>query len=137
MSAMKVIALSTGPVDEVTMQPLRGSSIQGGIRCGEMERDAILSYGTSRLLSERLLVSCDVKKFPICSACGTFSIVCRGEDPSIGSYCNNCMRSDTVASTMLPMATVNLTWLTAAMGTRCRFQFAKGDPPRIKIDSSP
>jgi len=50
---------STGPVNEVTMQPIKGRKVGGGIRFGEMERDSLLAHGVSFLLNDRLMRSSD------------------------------------------------------------------------------
>ena len=130
MSDKHVIARSRGPVDEQTLQPLRGAS-GGGIRFGEMEADKTTSHGAARLLAERM--SSDVHLFPVCVNCGTFSIVAGGEDPSTSSYCKICGRRDTWAKTALPMSTVNLISQLCAVGIVSRLTFDSANVERLDI----
>ncbi|XP_021941491.1 DNA-directed RNA polymerase I subunit RPA2 [Zootermopsis nevadensis] len=41
---------STGPIDVLTHQPVKGRRRGGGVRFGEMERDSLLSYETLQML---------------------------------------------------------------------------------------
>lgn len=62
---------STGPINSLTMQPVKGRKRSGGIRVGEMERDALIGHGSSFLLQDRLLNSSDYTQSPICRSCGS------------------------------------------------------------------
>lgn len=47
---------STGPVTAITRQPVKGRKKHGGIRLGEMERDALLSHGVAFCLQDRYVL---------------------------------------------------------------------------------
>lgn len=63
---------STGPIDSVTHQPLKGRKRGGGVRFGEMERDALISHGSSFLLQDRLFHCSDKTVSLVCRHCGSF-----------------------------------------------------------------
>lgn len=90
---------TTGPVVPLTGQPIKGRKKGGGIRVGEMERDALLAHGTAFLLQDRLLNCSDYTKTWICRKCGSFLSV----QPTVTPYvakkktidtvrCRNCAR---------------------------------------------
>ena len=62
---------TTGPVDALTQQPIKGRKRAGGIRFGEMERDSLLAHGVSYLLQDRLMNCSDYTQAHICSKCGS------------------------------------------------------------------
>ncbi|KAH9444564.1 hypothetical protein MJO28_013414 [Puccinia striiformis f. sp. tritici] len=64
---------TTGKVDKLTRQPVKGRKRGGGIRFGEMERDALLAHGTSFLLQDRLMNCSDYSTAWICKRCGLLS----------------------------------------------------------------
>ncbi|XP_038680382.1 DNA-directed RNA polymerase I subunit 2 [Tripterygium wilfordii] len=62
---------STGRVDHATRQPIKGRKHGGGIRFGEMERDAMLAHGAAYLLHDRLHTCSDYHVADLCSLCGS------------------------------------------------------------------
>jgi DNA-directed RNA polymerase I subunit RPA2 len=63
---------TTGPIAQLTGQPVKGRAKGGGIRVGEMERDALLAHGAAHLLQDRLLNCSDYQRSWICKECGSF-----------------------------------------------------------------
>lgn len=58
-------------MNPVTRQPIKGRKFGGGIRFGEMERDALLAHGAAYLLHDRLHTCSDYTVMEVCSACGS------------------------------------------------------------------
>jgi DNA-directed RNA polymerase I subunit RPA2 len=75
---------TTGPIVLPTGQPTKGRQKGGGIRVGEMERDALMAHGTAFLLQDRLLNCSDYSKSWICRSCGSFLSVQPTVSPFIG-----------------------------------------------------
>ena len=61
---------STGAVNQLTRQPIKGRKKGGGIRLGEMERDSLLSHGAAFCLHDRLMNCSDRHIAYACSRCG-------------------------------------------------------------------
>ena len=84
---------STGPINSLTMQPVKGRKRSGGIRVGEMERDALIGHGTAFLLQDRLLNCSDYAQTPVCRECGSI-LTTQTTVPRIGSMattrCRRC-----------------------------------------------
>lgn len=62
---------STGPMNQLTRQPVKGRKKHGGIRFGEMERDSLLAHGASFTLHDRLHNSSDRHIALVCKQCGS------------------------------------------------------------------
>uniref|UniRef100_A0ABI7ZB88 DNA-directed RNA polymerase n=1 Tax=Felis catus TaxID=9685 RepID=A0ABI7ZB88_FELCA len=100
---------TTGARDKVTNQPIGGRNVQGGIRFGEMERDALLAHGTSFLLHDRLFNCSDRSVAHVCVECGSLlSPLLEKPPPSWSAMrnrkynCTLCNRSDTIDTVSVP-----------------------------------
>jgi DNA-directed RNA polymerase II subunit RPB2 len=107
----KIHARTTGPCQTATRQPVEGRAKNGGLRVGEMERDAIISHGCSEVLRDRLCVNSDLFETVVCKKCGFLS------EPAIPEknkkildilhqrpYCRFCQSHDHVVKVEIPYA---------------------------------
>ncbi|XP_061743859.1 DNA-directed RNA polymerase I subunit RPA2 isoform X2 [Nerophis ophidion] len=100
---------TTGARDKVTNQPVGGRNIQGGIRFGEMERDALLAHGASFLLHDRLFNCSDRSVAQVCVDCGSLMSPLLEKPPPHWSStrhrktaCMLCGKSDSIDSVSVP-----------------------------------
>ena len=63
---------TTGPINSMTGQPIKGRKKGGGIRVGEMERDSLIAHGAAFILQDRLMNCSDAQRAWICRDCGSF-----------------------------------------------------------------
>ena len=96
MVADKLHARVAGPLDTLTHQPVAGRSRDGGLRFGEMEKDCMLSHGSTRVLKECLFDKSDKYTIPVCAGCGNV--------PDKRDFCEVCQESKTQMKNM-PYAT--------------------------------
>ena len=90
---------SNGPIVLLTRQPSEGRSRCGGLRMGEMERDAIVAHGASLFLKERLLECSDNSRQCICKTCGM--IIVSNPDSNIYN-CAQCRNNTNPTQIRIP-----------------------------------
>lgn len=61
---------SNGPMMNLTRQPAEGRSRDGGLRFGEMEKDAMVSHGAARFTRGRMYDASDKYSIYVCKDCG-------------------------------------------------------------------
>jgi DNA-directed RNA polymerase II subunit RPB2 len=74
MTKDKINYRSTGPRTVLTRQSVDGRANDGGLRIGEMERDALIGNGMSHFLSESFLKRGDEYHVAICNQTGMIAI---------------------------------------------------------------
>jgi len=97
----KIHSRSHGPVQVLTRQPVEGRARDGGLRCGEMERDAMISHGAASFLRDRLFYNSDAYQVHVCERCGLFAT---GDVKNQRYFCKACNAPNVVVVT-LPFAT--------------------------------
>ena len=70
----KINFRARGPNTNLTKQPVSGRANDGGLRIGEMERDAVVSHGATAFLQESMLVRADDYQMAICNQSGSIAI---------------------------------------------------------------
>ena len=70
----KINYRARGPNTNLTKQPVSGRANDGGLRIGEMERDAVISHGMSCFLQESMTVRADDYMMAICNKTGTIAV---------------------------------------------------------------
>jgi hypothetical protein len=70
----KINYRALGPRTNITRQPVSGRANDGGLRIGEMERDAVVSHGASFFLRESMMERGDKYKVAICNKTGMIAI---------------------------------------------------------------
>lgn len=92
----KVHSRSQGPRQALTRQPLEGRARDGGLKIGEMEKDAMVAHGCGQFLKERMMECSDITKVYICDECGLFATKAIDKDYYVCRSCNNSTRISAV-----------------------------------------
>jgi len=126
----KVQVRNTGQVKPMTRQPPKGRSARGGLRFGEMERDAAISHGASSFLRERLMLVSDAYQTVFCRTCGSFAV----NDVTSKTYrpCKLCENTNFGRCT-IPYAYKLLIHLLGAIGINLHPEFITSEEQVEKI----
>ena len=138
-------ARAEGRREQKTHQPTGGRGAQGGLRIGEMERDALISHGVSGFLKESLMERSDKAQIRICNGCGTVPIfnakqslfvcpLCDGPPTFIGATTNTMEILPTMERSSATTSIVEMPYATKLLGDELqtylnmgmRFLTAKG-----------
>ena len=97
----KVHGRARGPKQALTRQPLEGRSRDGGLKIGEMEKDAMVAHGMAQFIKERLMETSDISKVYVCDECGMFASKVIDKDYY---RCKGCHNSTRISAVVIPHA---------------------------------
>jgi DNA-directed RNA polymerase II subunit RPB2 len=100
-SADKLHSRASGPLVMLTRQPAEGRAREGGLRFGEMERDAVCAHGVAEFTKERLVECSDGFPCWSCRKCGLIAIANPKENIW---YCRGCSNTTEFSSIQIPYA---------------------------------
>jgi DNA-directed RNA polymerase II subunit RPB2 len=81
-------ARAEGRRERRTHQPTGGRGKQGGLRIGELERDAICAHGVTSFIRETYMKRSDGAEIVVCNSCGTIPIYNHKENLYICPMCD-------------------------------------------------
>lgn len=115
----KIHARQRGPVTRSNRQPVEGRRRDGGLRFGEMEKDATVAHGAAQITRERLNDVSDPFPMPICKTCGRFA---QREATNHESYiCKNCDSRDNIAKEIVTYPSKQFVHYLKVMGIQMSF----------------
>lgn len=121
----KVQVRDTGVVKPISRQPTSGRDREGGIRIGEMEKDALEEHGGSALVLERLMVVSDLYSTVYCSNCGNIAIF------DIKAHTSKCKctfcpeENSAFGNVNIPYIYISILRYLQAIGISCTFNLKK------------
>jgi DNA-directed RNA polymerase beta subunit len=128
----KIHARGTGPVQCLCRQPTEGKGKSGGMRLGEMERDALIAHGASHVMIDRLFLHSDPNKTYICSRCGMMGTQ-PSADGSTPAHCNLCETDEGVLPIGMPKAMELMDQELLSATVALRMEITPPDPDGFSI----
>ena len=118
----KAFSRAIGPTQLLTRQPTAGKSRDGGLKLGEMERDAIAAHGMSQFLRERQMECSDIYSMHICDVCGLIA----SKIPGLDNYqCNSCKNQSRISKVVVPYCFKLLVQELLSMGIKAAIRTSK------------
>jgi DNA-directed RNA polymerase I subunit RPA2 len=105
-----------------THQPVKGRKREGGIRLGEMERDALLAHGAAALIQDRLLNCSDKTQEKICAKCGSLISISKKSNETV---CLLCGKSEDTLNICIPYVLKYLVAELASVNIKVKFDVSK------------
>ena len=101
------------------LQPIKGRKVGGGIRFGEMERDALIAHGVSYLTYDRLHLSSDYFIGDVCCKCG--QLITTTKKPLGGDQyaCLLCNSTEGIKKVAMPYVFKYLVTELASVNIKC------------------
>lgn len=98
---LKIQCRGIGPIRKSNHQPTQGRLNNGGLKTGEMERDAMAAHGASATLQERMRDVADLYETAMCANCGKFAVV----NPHLNKVtCTKCKDSVKPVKVKIPFS---------------------------------
>jgi DNA-directed RNA polymerase beta subunit len=128
----KIRARARGRIHIKTHQTIEGRKDEGGLKCGEMEKDTFLSYGSSAVIRERLFFSSDPAYLHVCQTCQYNSIYSEEMDRA---YCNFCDTWDTSLKVFLPYGFKSFIQDLQSVGIAMKLKVVAANTPALETAS--
>lgn len=110
MVNQKIHSRARGPTTILTRSAPEGRARDGGLRFGEMEKDAMVAHGAARFLKERFMETADAYETYVCNICGMFAqrMLKRDSKPYETKqdtyWCSGCKNRTKVSRVRIPYA---------------------------------
>lgn len=106
----KMHSRARGPRTLLLHQPSEGRARGGGMRIGEMERDALIAHGIAKYIKEKLMDTSDIYTTYVCDQCGLFAQRIKKQGNKIYSTdndvyeCPSCRNKTNISKIVIPYA---------------------------------
>jgi len=126
----KIQVRRTGPRSATSRQPVKGRALMGGLRFGEMERDAAIAHGAAYFLKERLCGVSDCYKAMYCK-CGQIATKSVIDGGYTCKLCRDAAEFGPVETTAALKLLVNIL---AGSGSKLVFTFETEEQQRERME---